>query len=163
MKCGVCVVHSRSQAIGSAFSRLALWCQHPRWLGKLFIDHLQSAPLIPMVDRSTQTRLPSFLSRSGPRLIVPWLRIQVLGWAPSITLKDGLERTGPWILAQVRTAMNPNVCDAAWHCVAVYPRAMVVIFQPGSACQNVCCVCFPVTPAKQVFFGGLPWQNGAAC
>ncbi len=28
-------------------------------------------------------------------------RDQVLGWAPSITLKEGLARTAPWIVAQV--------------------------------------------------------------
>lgn len=26
---------------------------------------------------------------------------QVLGWAPSITLKEGLEKTAPWILARI--------------------------------------------------------------
>jgi hypothetical protein len=25
----------------------------------------------------------------------------VLGWAPSISLKEGLERTAPWILARI--------------------------------------------------------------
>jgi GDP-D-mannose 3',5'-epimerase len=34
---------------------------------------------------------------------------KVLGWAPSITLKDGLERTAPWILARINEKEKEGV------------------------------------------------------
>jgi GDP-D-mannose 3',5'-epimerase len=33
---------------------------------------------------------------------------EVLGWAPSISLKDGLTKTAPWILAQVCQKRRTN-------------------------------------------------------
>jgi len=39
---------------------------------------------------------------------------KVLGWAPSITLKDGLEKTAPWILARIGEKEKEGVSLAGY-------------------------------------------------